>query len=156
MMKFRIRKAVESDFSAVLSLVKELAEFQKLPHKVINSVEQMKIDQQFFNCLVAENEDRSIVGIATYFFAYYSWVGKSLYLDDLVVNRASRGQKVGSRLLEEVFEIAKRENCKRVRWQVSDWNESALNFYRKCGAEIDRECCNCDFDEKQISEFKVS
>src|SRR4030095_14363158 len=115
-MKFRIRQAAEKDFVAVLSLVKELAEFQKMPQKVVNSVEQMKKEREYFNCLVAENEKSEIVAIATYFFAYYTWVGKSLYLDDLIVNRAYRGQKIGSALLSEIFEIAKLENCKRVRW----------------------------------------
>lgn len=146
---------MEADFAAVLSLIRQLAEFQKLPDRVLNSVEQMKREQEYFNCVVAENEEKEIVGIATYFFAYYSWVGKSLYLDDLIVDKTYRRQKVGSGLLTEIFEIAKQQNCKRVRWQVSDWNESALNFYRKCGAEIDRECCNCDFDEKQIFEFRI-
>lgn len=147
---------MEADFAAILSLVKELAEFQKLPDRVINTVDQMKREREYFSCLVAENEDKKIVGIATYFFAYYSWVGKSLYLDDLIVNKDYRRQKIGSGLLSEIFEIAKLQNCKRVRWQVSEWNEHALNFYRKCGAEIDKECCNCDFDMGQIVQFRIS
>ena len=154
-MKFRIRKAEDPDFESVLSLVKELAEFQKMPERVMNSVEQMKEEQEFFNCLVAENENNEIVAIASYFFAYYTWVGKSLYLDDLIVKQHYRGQKIGSGLLKEIFEIAKSQGCKRVRWQVSEWNKPALDFYRKCGAEIDKDCCNCDFDSKGIFDFRI-
>jgi len=154
-MNFRIRKAEEPDFDAVLSLVKELAEFQKTPDRVLNSVEQMKEEKELFNCLVAENDKNEIVAIASYFFAYYTWVGKSLYLDDLIVRKQHRGQKIGTRLLTEIFEIAKKEGCRRVRWQVSDWNKPALDFYRRCGAEIDEECCNCDFDSIGIFDFKV-
>jgi GNAT superfamily N-acetyltransferase len=154
-MKFRIRKAEEPDFESVLSLVKELAEFQKMPERVMNSVEQMKEEQVFFNCLVAENENTEIVAIATYFIAYYTWVGKSLYLDDLIVKQQYRGQKIGSGLLKEIFAIAKSQGCKRVRWQVSEWNKRALDFYRKCGAAIDKDCCNCDFDSKGIFEFRI-
>ena len=86
-MKITTRKANEEDFFAILSLVKELADFVNAPEKVINSVEQMKKEKDFFQCLVAENKNNEIIGIASYFFAYYTWVGKSLYLDDLYVKK---------------------------------------------------------------------
>jgi len=136
-------------------LIKELAAFQNSPEKVINTVEQMKEEKNFFRCFVAENEQKEIVGMASYFFAYYTWVGKSFYLDDLYVKESCRGQKIGTLLLRHLFEIAKTENCKRVRWQVSDWNKTALEFYKKCGAEIEEEYCICDFDAKAIQEFKI-
>ena len=154
-MNFIIRKATEEDFAAVLSLVKELALFQNSPEKVLNTVEQLIEERNLFRCLIAENEQKEIVGIASYFFAYYTWVGKSLYLDDLYVKESCRGQKIGSELLKKIFEVAKSENCKRVRWQVSDWNKPALEFYKKCGAQIEEEYCICDFDAKAIQEFKI-
>jgi ribosomal protein S18 acetylase RimI-like enzyme len=154
-MSLKIRKATEKDYEAVLGLVRELAIFQNAADKLVNTVEQMKADQQYFNCLVAETDAEEIVGIASYFFAYYTWVGKSLYLDDLCVKESFRGNKAGSMLLEELFNIAKQENCKRVRWQVSDWNTRALSFYKKCGAEVDVECCNCDFDQVAIQQFHI-
>ncbi|MGB8190273.1 MAG: GNAT family N-acetyltransferase [Chitinophagaceae bacterium] len=150
-MNISIRPATETDFPAVLDLVKGLAIYQGTPERVLNTVEQMKAEQQYFRCLVAENEQKEIIGIASYFFAYYTWVGKSLYLDDLYVKQECRGQKAGSRLLQAVIEIAKKENCKRVRWQVSEWNKPALAFYENIGAEIDREAINCDLDEKHIT-----
>ena len=154
-MSITIRKATEKDFPAILSLVKGLAVFQKSLERVTNTVEQMLEEKELINCFVAENEQKEIVAIASYSFVYYTWVGKSLYLDDLYVKESCRGQKIGSELLKKIFEIAQTENCKRVRWQVSDWNKPALEFYKKCGAEIDEECCNCDFDIKRIQAFSL-
>ena len=154
-MKITIRKAIEKDFFEILSLIKELATFEKAPEKVTNTVEQMKKEKDFFQCFVAETEEKEIVGIALYFFAYYTWIGKSLYLDDLYVKESFREQKIGTRLLKKIFEIAKKENCKRVRWQVLNWNKSAIDMYKKCGADIDNEWINCDFDYQGIKEFKI-
>ena len=151
----RIRRGTEADFDAVLALVKELARFQGTPEAVLLTVEDMKRDQALFRCFVAEDASGAVVGLATYFFAYYSWVGKSLYLDDLYVQEAARGQKIGSRLLGAIFDEARKEGCRRVRWQVSDWNTDAIEFYRKCGAEVDREQLNCDFDEKGVQAFSL-
>ena len=154
-MNFRIRKATEKDFDAILSLIKELAHFEKAPEKVSNSVEQMKEEKDIFGCFIAETEKKEIVGIALYFFAYYTWIGKSLYLDDLYVKETYRGEKIGARLLKKVIEVAKKENCKRLRWQVLNWNKPAIDFYKEFGAEFDDEWINCDFDYKSIQEFKI-
>ncbi len=152
-MGITIRHSQQSDFEVILSLIKDLAAFQGMPEKVTNTVELMKTEQSYFRCLVAENVDGEIIGIATYFYAYYTWVGKSLYLDDLYVLQAYRGQKVGTSLLAQLFTIAKAENCKKVRWMVSHWNQLAIGFYEKCGAEIDKELCICDFDSSAIDKF---
>jgi len=152
-MKITIRKATEKDFGAILSLIKELAHFEKAPEKVTNSVEQMKEEKDFFGCFIAETEKKEIIGIALYFFAYYTWIGKSLYLDDLYVKEAYRGRKIGVNLLKKVIEVAKQENCKRVRWQVLNWNKPAIDFYREFGAKNDDEWINCDLDYGSIWEF---
>jgi len=154
-MKFIIRKAIDKDLAEILSLIKELATFEKAPEKVTNSVEQMKNEKEYFKCFVAENSQKEIIGIALYFFTYYTWVGKSLYLDDLYVKKSYRGNQIGTELLRKIFEVAKRENCKRVRWQVLNWNKSAIDMYKKSGAEIDNEWSNCDFDSQGIQEFKM-
>lgn len=154
-MNFNIRKATEADFPAILSLIKELAEFEKAPEKVTNSVEQMKQEKDFFRCFVAETGNKEVVGIALYFFAYYTWVGKSLYLDDIYVKESFRKQKIGTELLREVFRVARDENCKRVRWQVLNWNKPAIQMYEKSGAEIDDEWLNCTFDEAGIKNFTL-
>lgn len=142
---FSIRKAVPADFEAILGLIKDLALFEKTPEKVLNTVEQMEVEQACFECFVVENQEQKIIGMALYYFAYYTWVGKSLYLDDLYVQEAFRGQGIGGRLLDKIFEVAKENNCKRVRWQVLNWNEPAIRMYQKLGADIDNDWSNCDF-----------
>jgi GNAT superfamily N-acetyltransferase len=154
-MNFTIRPANEKDFPAILSLIKELALFEKAPEKVTNSVEQMKQEQHLFGSYVAETESGKIIGMSVYFFAYYTWVGKSLYLDDIYVLEEYRRHKIGTALLRKVFEVARAENCKRVRWQVLDWNTNAIEMYKKAGATIDDEWLNCDFDEKGIMEYNM-
>jgi GNAT superfamily N-acetyltransferase len=145
-MKTTIRTATEADFPAILEMIKELATFEKAPEKVTNSVEQMIEEKELFKCFVAENEDKHIIGFALYFFAYYTWVGKSLYLDDLFVRKEYRGNGIGQLLLDKIFEVAKTENCKRLRWQVLNWNAPAIELYKKIGATLDDEWINCDFE----------
>ena len=146
MIQFSIRPATEADFEAILGLIKELALFEKAPEKVINTVEQMKAEQAYFQAWVAEKADREIIGFALFYFVYYTWVGKSLYLDDLYVKEAYRGHKIGSQLLDKVIEIGKQNACKRIRWQVLNWNTPAIDFYKKLGANLDDEWINCDME----------
>jgi GNAT superfamily N-acetyltransferase len=148
-----IRKAIPADFPSILSLIKELADFEKAPEKVTNSIEQMNEEKDFFGCFIAETDKGEIAGMALYFFAYYTWVGKSLYLDDLYVKKEFRRQNTGTALLKKVFEVAKAEGCKRLRWQVLSWNTNAISMYKKNGAEIDSEWLNCSYDEKGIDDF---
>ncbi len=152
-MNYRIRKATEEDFPAILEMINELALFEKAPEKVHNSIEQMWEEQEYFNCFVAETSQNEVIGMAVYFFAYYTWVGKSLYLDDLYVKESHRKQKIGTALLEKIFEVARAENCKRIRWQVLNWNSPAIEMYRKMGVEIDDEWLNCsvEIDMNQTS-----
>ena len=154
-MNIFIRKAGEVDFPEILLLIKELALFEKAPDKVTNTVEQMKKEKEFFHCFVAETKNREIVGMAIYFFAYYTWVGKSLYLEDLYVKESYRKQKIGSALLRKIFETANEEECKRVRWQVLNWNKAAIQMYTKSGAVIDDEWLNCNFDSDGIKNFRL-
>lgn len=154
-MTINIRPATEKDFPAILGMINELAIFEKAPEKVTNSVKQMIEEQDCFKCLVAENEDGDVVAMALFYFAYYTWVGKSIYLDDLYVKESYRGQKIGSQLLNAVFEVAREAKCKRVRWQVLNWNTPAIELYKKAGADIDDEWSNCDFDSMGIKDFKL-
>ncbi len=156
MKNFTIRPALEEDFANVLELCKALAVFQGTPEKVTVTLEEMIASQEYFGCFVAENEANEIVGIAVYSFMYHTWVGKSLYLDDLYVKEEYRGHKIGSQLLDALFDVARRENCKRVRWMVSHWNTLAIEFYQKCGAKIYKEEWVCDFDREGIVRFNLS
>lgn len=151
-----IRKATPEDFPVILSLIRELAAFEKELEKVTNTVEQMRHEQDLFRCFVAETEEGEIVGMALYFFAYFTWVGKSLYLEDLYIKESFRKRKIGTALLNRIFEVAREENCKRVRWQVLNWNESAIQMYKKNGAEIGDEWLNCNYDAYGIKNFGLS
>ncbi len=152
-MNTNIRQAIEQDFIEIIELIKGLAVFQGKPEKMLNTLELMKAEQQYFECLVAENETKEIIGIAVYSFVYHTWVGKSIYLDDLYVKESYRGQKIGSRLLKALFAVAQRQNCKKVRWLVSNWNTPAIEFYKTFGVEFFKEEWICDFDGKAIESF---
>ena len=155
-MNYTIRTAVEEDFPAILAIIKALALFENAPEKVTNTVEQMKAEKDYFHCLVAVGDDGEIMAICLYFFAYYTWVGKSLYLDDLYVLEPYRRNGIASALLDRLFEVARVANCNRVRWQVLNWNGNAIRLYKKYGAAVDDEWLNCDFDRKGILDFKSS
>ncbi|HBG86360.1 MAG TPA: GNAT family N-acetyltransferase [Marinilabiliaceae bacterium] len=143
-MEIKIRNSREPDYSQIVDLFKEFATFEKLPEKMTNSVDRMIMEKDFFNCFVAETSDNRIVGYVTYFFCYYTWIGKSLYMDDLYVQHKYRAKGVGTKLMNKVIEFAKDSKCHKLRWQVSEWNKPAIDFYKNIGATIDNVEQNCD------------
>jgi diamine N-acetyltransferase len=145
-MNITVRKGIEADYPAIINLINEFALFQKTPERVTNTVEQMKADNNLFQCFVAVDDKNKIVGYAAWFFAYFSWTGKTLYLDDLYVVESARGLAIGTRLLQTVIDHAGATNCIKMRWQVSNWNKTAIAFYRKMGAQIDDVEMNCHYE----------
>ena len=135
-MSISIRMAAKADLPAVYELFREFAVFQQTPEKLYITLDQLIADEQYFQCLVAEVEGR-IVGFASFFFAYYSWTGRGVYLDDLYVKEDSRKYGIGKRLLNGVIDLAKADGCKTVRWLVSRWNANAIEFYNSIGAHLD-------------------
>ena len=144
-MEILIRKAEKEDINEILSLVKELAVFEKAPQEVINTAEDMKNDgfanYPLFGSFVAifKNE---IIGFALYYYRYSTWKGKCLYLEDLYVKERFRRSGAGKKLFEKILKKAKNENCKRINWQVLDWNINAINFYDKFNAKYDKDWWN--------------
>jgi GNAT superfamily N-acetyltransferase len=140
-----IRPATENDVPQIMGLIHELALFEKAPEEVINTAEQMKKDgfeaNPLFKCLVAET-DAGIIGFALYYYRYSTWKGKCLYLEDFYVKENFRNFGVGKLLFDIIIETAKHDNCKRINWQVLDWNESAIKFYEKYNAGFDKEWWN--------------
>jgi GNAT superfamily N-acetyltransferase len=134
----------ESDFEQLNSLFLEFATFEKLPGLMTNTIEQMKREKEYIKGFTAKNEDDEILGYAIYFYAYYTWSGRCLYMDDLYVREKYRGQKIGTMLINRVISKAKEENCYKLRWQVSKWNTPAINFYKSLGASINEVEMNCD------------
>lgn len=143
-MEIKIRNAEEKDFPEIIDLFKEFALFEKRPEQMINSTDSMMKDKEFFHCFVAETSDKKIIGYVSYFFCYYTWVGKSIYMDDLYVSAAYRGNGTGMKLLNKLIELAKDSGCHRLRWQVSAWNQPAITLYENLGANIDTIEKNCD------------
>lgn len=142
-MEINIRFAEETDYGQLIDLFKEFALFEKLPEKMTNTVDKMIVEKEFFNCYVAETTDKKIVGYVTFFFCYYTWSGKSLYMDDLYVKPDYRGKGLGTMLINKVISFAKDSNCNKLRWQVSNWNKPAIDFYKNLGAEINETERNC-------------
>jgi len=147
-----IRKGEEKDFPQILALIKELALFEKASFEVTNTVKRMQKEKELFHFFVAENNDE-IIGMVLYFFAYFTWKGKSLYLDDLYIKEEYRGNKIGSKLLRKVFEEADKQDVDRLRWQVLEWNHPAIDLYKKIGAKLDAEWINCDFNKTSIKKY---
>lgn len=145
MNRITIRQFHEQDIVAIYELILEFAAFQKSEDKILITVEQMKRDIGLFQCLVAEDADKQIIGFASYFYAYYSWSGKAIYLDDLYVQPLHRKQGIGAALLSSIVELARENKCIKVRWQVSNWNKNGIEFYKSFGAVIDEVEINCDY-----------
>lgn len=141
-----IRKGTEEDVEGIFRLIQVLAEYEHALEEVETSPEQLKNDgfgkSPLFQTLVAE-EDGEIIGFALYFFTYSTWKGKCLYLEDFAVTEEKRKLGVGQRIFNSLKEIAKKEGVKRFSWQVLDWNEPAIAFYKKNQAELDDEWINC-------------
>ncbi|HAA10243.1 MAG TPA: GNAT family N-acetyltransferase [Cytophagales bacterium] len=140
---FSLRPMAPHDFPALLALFQEFATFQRTPEYMVNSLERMEAEQDLINGFVAVNPAGEILGYASYFLAYTTWVGKSMYLDDLYVREAHRKLGLGKALIDRVIEEAKVQKCHRLKWQVSRWNENAQEFYRQLGAIIDDVEINC-------------
>lgn len=141
-MQMEIRKAGVSDFPKIYRMIRDFSVFIKKPECVEITAEQLVTDKDIFQCLVALDGEK-LIGFASYFFAYYSWTGKSIYLDDLYVEEPYRGMGIGNRLFEEVYALGKQENCKKMKWQVSKWNDKAIEFYKLRGTQIDDVEINC-------------
>jgi GNAT superfamily N-acetyltransferase len=144
-----IRPARYQDVPAMFALVRELALFEKAPEQVTNTEADMLRDgfgdQPVFRAFVAESEGQ-VVGMALYFVKYSTWKGKGLFLDDLVVTESWRGRGIGLALLNAFLEEARRCEAKQVHWQVLDWNQPAIDLYRKMGASIDAEWLDCKME----------
>ena len=149
-----IRPGTKHDLPQTLELIKELALYEKAPHEVTNTVERMAQDgfgsNPIFGFFVAENEEKRIVGVAIYYWRFSTWKGKRLYLEDIVVTESERGRGVGKLLFERTMQQALDSNCSGMMWQVLDWNEPAINFYKKYNAKLDGEWINCSFERDQI------
>jgi GNAT superfamily N-acetyltransferase len=136
----RLREATADDVPLILRLIRELALYERDPGAVVASEADLLRDGfgplPLFQVLLAEWNGEA-AGFAFWFFNYSTWLGrKGLYLEDLFVLPRLRGAGIGRALLAQLGRIAQRERCGRVQWQVLDWNEPAIGFYKSLGAEV--------------------
>ena len=134
-----IRPATVSDVSLLLRFSREFAEFERQPEAVVIKEETLARDgfgsQPNFRSLIAE-WDGEAIGYALFFGIYSSLKGSGIFLEDLFVREAFRGRGIGRALLSQVARIARQEGSYGIRWEVLDWNESAIKFYKSLGAEF--------------------
>ena len=144
-MEIKIRRAVSKDCPRLLELIQEIAVYEKAPQEVTVSLEHFEKsgfgEQPVWWAFVAEDE-KGIQGFALYYIRYSTWKGQTLYLEDIIVTAERRGQGIGGKLFEQILAEAKERKLVRVVWQVLEWNEPAINFYKKYKASLDPEWIN--------------
>ena len=152
-MQIITRKATKSDIPEILSLIQELATYEKAPNEVTITASDLETDgfgaQPLFEAILAEM-DGIVVGMAFYFISYSTWKGKCLFLEDIIVKLEYRKKGIGTILFDKVIEKAKETGAKRLQWQVLEWNKPAIEFYKKYDANFDPEWLNCKLTEEQI------
>ncbi|MEZ4810199.1 MAG: GNAT family N-acetyltransferase [Allomuricauda sp.] len=155
-MDFSIRDARQEDMDQVLALIQELADFEREPHAVEVTMEDLERDgfgkNKFFHCFVAE-KDGNIAGIALFYPRYSTWKGPAIHLEDLIVSKKMRGLGLGTALLDEVVKHGHKLGVKRICWEVLDWNEPAIKFYESKGAKVLRDWDVVQLDEQGIENY---
>lgn len=152
-----IRKGTEKDVPAVFELIKELALYEKAPEQVTLTLEELLRDgfgpAPIYGVFVAEL-DGAVIGMALYYEKYSTWQGRCIFLEDIVVTKTMRESGIGHLLFRSVIEVAKERNSARLEWQVLDWNEPAIRFYRKYNPGLDGEWINGKLTREQIQQFE--
>ena len=138
-MSIKIRPGNAKDLPEVVKMIKELADYEKSLDQVQITEEILEKDgfgtHPYFWLLIAE-KNGEIAGLAFYFIRYSTWKGKTLYLEDFIVKNEYRRQGIGTLVFEELQNIVREEELSGIVWQVLDWNDLAINFYKKLGATI--------------------
>ena len=151
-----IRRGQETDLPRVLALIQELAAYERAPHEVTNTLDMMRRDgfgpEPIFGFFVLES-GAELLGLALFYTAYSTWKGRMLYLEDLAITEAARRGGYGRQLFGAVVAEARRTNAQRLKWQVLDWNEPAIGFYQKLGAQLDGEWLNGNLTAEQLANF---
>ena len=151
-----IRKGTPQDMPEVLALIMELAVFEKEPDAVVISTEDLVRDgfseNPLFYTFVAEVNEK-IIGVALYYYRFSTWKGKTIHLEDLVVKENNRGTGAGFALYAEIIKQGKKDNVRRIEWNVLDWNTPAIDFYEKSGAKVLNEWRVVHMDENEIDLF---
>jgi GNAT superfamily N-acetyltransferase len=145
-MEVKIRRAEKKDCPRLLELVQELATYERAPDEVTVTLEHFAEsgfgERRVWWAFVAEG-DGVIAGFALYYVRYSTWKGQAMYLEDIIVTHDMRGKGIGKLLFDRLIEEAREKRFNRVIWQVLDWNEPAINFYKKYEAGFEAGWLNC-------------
>jgi GNAT superfamily N-acetyltransferase len=154
-----LRRGQEADLPRVLALIQELAVYEREPDAVTNTLDMMRHDgfgpAPIFGFFVLESGD-DLIGLALFYTAYSTWKGRMLYLEDLVVTEAARRGGFGRQLFDAVVAEAQRTGAQRMKWQVLDWNEPAIAFYKKVGASIESEWLNGNLSAEELRAYRFA
>jgi GNAT superfamily N-acetyltransferase len=152
-MNIILRTAKKEDCPRLLELVNELAVYEKMPEEVTVTLEEFEDagfgEKPVWKAFVVE-EDGIILGFALYYIRYSTWKGCRMYLEDLIVTEAARGKGIGKLLFDQLIAEAKELGFSGMTWQVLDWNEPALNFYKKYEANIEAGWLNGSLSREQL------
>lgn len=146
-----IRPAEKRDCTKMMELIRELAVYERAPEEVTVSFEHF-VESGFgpspvWFAIVAEVE-KTVVGFALYYIRYSTWKGQRMYLEDILVTESFRGKSIGRKLFDELIEICRVKKYSGMVWQVLNWNEPAINFYKKIeGVTFDDEWINCSLSK---------
>ena len=146
-MSITIRRAVKADCPRLLELIKELAVYEKAPNDVTVTLEHFTesgFGERPVWWAFAAEEEGVIHGFALYYIRYSTWKGKAKYLEDIIVTEAARGKGIVRLLMDRLIVEARDKKFNRIIWQVLEWNEPAINFYKKYRASFDNEWVNCE------------
>lgn len=151
-----IRKGNKNDMPAVLDLIKQLAIFENEPEAVVITSEDLVRDgfgeNPLFHTFVAEVKGE-IIGMALFYYRFSTWKGKTIHLEDLIVTEKMRGTGAGFALYKEIIKEGKKENVRRIEWNVLDWNTPAIQFYEKSGAKVLADWRVVHMDDEGINDF---
>ena len=144
-----IRPALLTDCERMMQLIKELAVYEKAPDQVTVTLDHFVTSGFGSNpvwwAIVAE-VNGVVQGFALYYIRYSTWKGQRMYLEDILVTEAARGKGLGTLLMDELMVIAKQKKFTGIVWQVLEWNEPAINFYKKYRTKFDAEWINCSVE----------
>lgn len=150
----KIRETTEEDCSLILSLIKEIAEYEKMSDQVVATEESLKesiFENKRAEVVILELNEEAI-GYALYFYNYSTFIGKSgLYLEDIFIKKEVRGKGIGKEVFKFLVKKAKEEGCKRMEWSCLDWNEPSIKFYKSLGAVPMDEWTVYRLTEKEIN-----
>ncbi|KAL5476173.1 hypothetical protein EMCRGX_G026087 [Ephydatia muelleri] len=173
---YRIRCATEEDVPAIHRLIILLAEYEKEPRSIVKLTEAELLrdgfgEEKYFHCFIVEQTPSAqrartevdvngvtlpqgeLIGYAFYFYTYSTWEGRTLYIEDIFVREGFRGKGIGSRLMKECAKQAVTKDCRRMNWQVLDWNTKAIDFYKRMGAKTLKEWLSIRMDRYALKAF---